>query len=317
MKKSYYKSKVCMKANCMIVLLFLLLSSISISVGSISTSTSDKTITSKNFSRSTTTLLEEGFEDGIIPPTDWSVEVENPGYTWMITSNPVYNGSYAAKCPGANPPEQDEWLITPALDLTGYDEVTLTFWINSIAFGSDWTIELHVNDDVLWDMVADESWSSYEYRLKTFDLSSYLGETVTIAWRYVGTRGFDVTIDDVCVLAELFAPTPTLEIENITGAGGLLSGGVVSAEILSTGEADAKDIEWTMTVTGGILNRINITTTGTIDTLPTGSMMVINTEDPIYGLGNVDITITVTAPNTTLVRERAEGLVILFYLIIR
>jgi len=303
-----------MKTNCMIVLLFL--SSISISVASIAT-TNDKTITFKNTSRSITTLLGEGFEDGVIPPTDWSVEVENPGYTWMITSDPVYNGSYAAKCPGANPPDQDEWLITPTLDLSGYDEVILSFWINSIAFGSDWTMELQVNDDVLWDMVTEESWSIYEYRLKTFDLSSYIGETVTIAWRYVGTRGFDGTIDDVCVLAEVYAPTPTLEIENITGNGGLLSGGVVSAELFSTGEADAEDIEWTITVTGGIFNRINVTTTGTIDNLATGSMMVINTEDPIYGLGNVDITITVTAPNTTLIRERAEGFVFLFYLIIR
>lgn len=317
MKKTYFKGNLCRKAFCMIVFLFIFLSSITISIGSVATVPENVRKSSEINFRSTTVLLEEGFEDGIMPPTDWSIEIENPDFTWMVVDDPVYNGSFAAKCPGANPPDQDEWLITPSLDLTGYDEVILTFWINSIAFGSDWTVELQVNDDILWDMVNEESWSSYEYRLKTVDLSSYIGDTVTIAWRYVGTRGFDAALDDVCVLGEIYAPTPALNIENVTGGGGLLSGGVVSAELLSNGEADAEDIEWTITVTGGFLNRINVTTTDTIDSLATGSMIVITNENPIYGLGPVDITVTATAPNTTLVRERAEGFVFLFYLIIR
>jgi len=57
-------------------------------------------------------------------------------------------------------------------------------------------------DDIIWDMVADESWTTFEYREKVFDISSYAGKTIQIAWRYVGIDGESFGLDDINVDAD-------------------------------------------------------------------------------------------------------------------
>ncbi|MCX6671844.1 MAG: choice-of-anchor J domain-containing protein [Euryarchaeota archaeon] len=57
-------------------------------------------------------------------------------------------------------------------------------------------------DDIIWDMVADESWTTFEYREMVFDLSSYAGRTIQIAWRYVGIDGDSFGLDDINVDAD-------------------------------------------------------------------------------------------------------------------
>jgi len=60
----------------------------------------------------------------------------------------------------------------------------------------------HFGDDIIWDMVADESWTTFEYREKVFDISSYAGKTIQIAWRYVGIDGESFGLDDINVDAD-------------------------------------------------------------------------------------------------------------------
>jgi hypothetical protein len=57
-------------------------------------------------------------------------------------------------------------------------------------------------DDIIWDMVEDESWATFEYREMVFDLSSYAGQTIQIAWRYVGIDGESFGLDDITVNAD-------------------------------------------------------------------------------------------------------------------
>jgi len=65
-----------------------------------------------------------------------------------------------------------------------------------------------------------------------------------------------------------FSYTIQLEIKNITGKwGGLLKGGVVSMEIENAGNEDIQNVEWGISVTGGILGRINISEVNVIDIL--------------------------------------------------
>jgi hypothetical protein len=57
-------------------------------------------------------------------------------------------------------------------------------------------------DDIIWDMAVEESWDTFEYRELTFDISSYTGQPIQIAWRYVGIDGESFGLDDITVTAD-------------------------------------------------------------------------------------------------------------------
>jgi len=80
-------------------------------------------------------------------------------------------------------------------------------------------------------------------------------------------------------------PTPILEIGEITGGFG------VSSVIKNTGNGDATNVNWTITVTGGILGFINKTATGTIASIVAGAEETIKL-GILLGLGAIDITVT-------------------------
>lgn len=81
-----------------------------------------------------------------------------------------------------------------------------------------------------------------------------------------------------------------LQILNIKGPIG------VNAEIKDIGEADANNLDWSMTVTGGILGLINKTADGTKTVLASGAIEAIGS-GLILGLGPITIEITANADN--------------------
>ncbi len=84
-------------------------------------------------------------------------------------------------------------------------------------------------------------------------------------------------------------------------AGGLVK---VSATITNTGDKEVPDINWGITVKGGLLGLINVQSTGIVDALAAGEDVTVTTTKMIFGIGK--ITITVTADEETLT---AEGIV--------
>jgi len=71
----------------------------------------------------------EGFESGLVPPDGWSEVVTNHSYNWEIAEAGVpHGGDYLANVDYDNRP-QDEWLLSPYLNLS---QATLSFW----SFGS-------------------------------------------------------------------------------------------------------------------------------------------------------------------------------------
>ena len=154
-------------------------------------------------------LLTEGFEDGVMPPPGgWTVDNENMDRPWSIAEleqDPefVHSGNYGACIGWEEDNPSDNWLVSPNLDLSGYPGVTLTFWANSSTKYPGATMELHIMgngfDDVIWDMIEDENWPNWEYRKMTFDLGSYIGKTIKMAWRYVGIDGDGFALDDIIV----------------------------------------------------------------------------------------------------------------------
>ena len=88
---------------------------------------------------------------------------------------------------------------------------------------------------------------------------------------------------------------PFIEIGDIKG--GLSK---VDTVISNIGTADATNVEWSITIKGGLLGLINVTTEGTIGSLGIGEEVKIQTKGLLFGLGKVDITIT------TSTRTKAE-----------
>jgi len=153
-----------------------------------------------------TTLLAEGFESGQVPPSGWSEVVNNTNANWKVLTAGAHSGAYAATVEPSSQ-SQDEWLLTPELNLI---TATLSFW----SFGDPvrcrdtynycdlfvWLVVGNVGgtDDVYIGK-ADDAWpSNRTWAQSTFDLTSKLpGGPVRIGFQYFGQNGAPVGLDDV------------------------------------------------------------------------------------------------------------------------
>ncbi|RLF26504.1 MAG: hypothetical protein DRN05_06925 [Thermoplasmata archaeon] len=102
---------------------------------------------------------------------------------------------------------------------------------------------------------------------------------------------------------------------------GKIDGDIASvyAEISNIGDTDASDINWSISVKGGILGMINKTASDTIPILAAGNTTSISTLDAgvvIFGLGPIQITITANEPSGSSDTKTAEGIILLFYIVI-
>jgi len=91
----------------------------------------------------------------------------------------------------------------------------------------------------------------------------------------------------------------------------VLKGGVgVKLVVENIGSAIAEDMDYTITVTGGFLQLINISTDGIIAEIEAGEIVTIKA-DSFIGLGRIEVTAT-----AELYELRATGFVFLFFVII-
>jgi hypothetical protein len=160
-----------------------------------------------------TEFLWEGFESGSVPPPGWTAIVNNP-YTWEIDSYDPFEGTYNASCfyDQDYTGTQDEWLISPTLDLTGAgSDLKLEFaWLSSYYWGVDpydnydLVVEITTDDGATWDTLWCEdsvgvftSWTWYE---ATVSLSAYSTKSnVKLGFRYYGYDGAQGSIDAISV----------------------------------------------------------------------------------------------------------------------
>lgn len=77
-----------------------------------------------------------------------------------------------------------------------------------------------------------------------------------------------------------------LEIVNVQGGFGK-----ITADIKNTGTTDALNVEWSISVKGGILGLINVETTDIIPVIIVGESFTIETDKLIFGFGPVEILI--------------------------
>jgi len=75
----------------------------------------------------------------------------------------------------------------------------------------------------------------------------------------------------------------------ITATGELF--GIV-ADIMNNGEEELPSVDWNISITGGILDRINSYRQGTVENLASEESITVKTNETIIGFGKIDITIT-------------------------
>ena len=161
-------------------------------------------------------ILFEDFEEGKFPPDGWTLKQHNLNETWHLNES-SHSGFYSASC---NYDEnysdiQDEWLITPPLDFTGYRDIILSFWWSCNYY---WSVDPYDNFDInvlisldngdswllLWNESSVGNFTSYEWYNTAFgtyiDLSEYYDETnVLIGFQYYGVDGFTAYLDDITI----------------------------------------------------------------------------------------------------------------------
>lgn len=150
-------------------------------------------------------LLEESFE-GAFPPADWIVQGEpQTWFIWTQVGTELYDDSdgnsftvvpqHGAKqaMVGWDFQEnnQDEWLISPAVDITAAADLSFETFAQ---YGSLWydhyTVSVSTDGfswDVLWDAFnLNTIINQYDEKV-TLSLENYVGQTIRVAWRAYNT----------------------------------------------------------------------------------------------------------------------------------
>jgi hypothetical protein len=154
-------------------------------------------------------LFTEGFE-GAWLPTGWH-HIQDHLSTWTRSSYDSHSGNYCAAI-WWNAGVQDEWLITPAIDLTGSINPKLEFYERAINWSDGGHHYVMVSttsqtDPAAFSIVADmtpanHTVGGFEGEPATVSLIDYVDEPVVyIAIRFTGNAGTTDTwmIDDVRV----------------------------------------------------------------------------------------------------------------------
>ena len=148
-------------------------------------------------------ILQENFSDGQIPPVDpifgsWVHKITANNATWYVdNSNPSSDPYCATVHRGDYEDLQDEWLITPSIDLRLYNVITLRFRWYTSHFTAVWNdvidlnVGISVDDGWTWTVIWSEddledpfvSWTWLDSG--DIDLSDYAEESnVKISFRY-------------------------------------------------------------------------------------------------------------------------------------
>ena len=205
-------------------------------------------------------VFSETFDAGM--PSGWTqIDANNDGYGWEHCSNPVsyfaagadlsgsghnsstgfvLSGSYSNVTSSAITP--DNWLITPTITLTSNS--TLSFYVSAqdanyaaehygvyITTGagtstSDFTLLFEETIDNNGGSRTQGAWKQ-----KTYNLATYTGQTVRIAFRHFNCNDeFVLNLDDVEILAQPTTPT-IVATPNSINFGNVLIGDSASNQV--------------------------------------------------------------------------------------
>lgn len=147
----------------------------------------------------------DGVNSGL--PSCWSVINGGTADAWTLNTSSLYSqsGSNSATIyTDFNSGNNDDYLITPQISLTGNQELTYSYRVRSSLEPQDFQILLSTTSNNALDftdtLLANVTYSNTVYETNTIDLTNYTGD-VYIAFHVVsgGLDGYYLYIDDVAV----------------------------------------------------------------------------------------------------------------------
>jgi hypothetical protein len=166
-------------------------------------------------------VLNETFSANVMPPTDWELIQTNPSETWYIDSTLPHSTPYCATVHRATASGlQNEWLITPRIDLTKYTgDINISFWWYTSCYVAHWkdyidlNVSISTDNGSAWTLLWSDdnitgNYTSWKWIETNIELAKYGGESqVKIGFQYysnVSTEqsSQEVSIDDIIVYAE-------------------------------------------------------------------------------------------------------------------
>jgi len=261
----------------------------------------------------------EGFESGAIPYGWLNVDNDSDGYLWEVLQAPefpAHSGDYsvgsASYIDGVGELDPDDWLVLPPLKIS--DTTELSYYATNQAAGNEY-YEIWVSttgNNVPGDF-TDKIYNGVIFNVPNFwfeftlGLTEYSGQTIYIAFRHHGgmpttwMKLDDITLTNVTIISPI-------KIDVAGGVG-------VKATFTNTGEKEFTDIDWKITIDGGIII-IPKEKSGTIETLATGASEEVNMFVLGLGLGFLTdtptITITATPAEGAAIEKIVEARVFLF-----
>ncbi len=170
-------------------------------------------------------VFKESFDGDVFPPEGWTLQTAGAGFTrgTIAEGGFVYEGAYSA-VHWDDSGWQDDWLITPAMDIPSDGAYTVSFMQNAY-----WTYyyglsEVCVSTDMVnWTQVYtppyaadDEDLSLYydgRWMSVRFSLGAFSGQTIYVGFHYQGDFSHQWYIDSFEVLYDYEGP----QIVDITG----------------------------------------------------------------------------------------------------
>ncbi len=164
-----------------------------------------------------TVLLSEGFEGATFPPDGWTRHNSDGGGTqWArnTTASYVHSGIASAYHAYSTAGMQDGWLATPAIAVpTGLTSLTFWEYTGYPTFYYSHTVWICSGSSCEdppfnYTLLAEYDNPEALWRQQSLDLNAYSGQTVRLAFRYMGNNADNWYIDDV----QISQPCPYLTI---------------------------------------------------------------------------------------------------------
>lgn len=151
--------------------------------------------------------LQESFEGGTFPPPGWTLMSSGASqpYTWHRSTDSLFVavGAGAAVVEGQSPGAIDEWLISPMFFVSTTDSTLHFRWLSNPFFASAANAHCAIRPKGsstwmdAWTLMQEPQAVSFQYPDRVVSLSTWLGDSVQVAFRVNGASGPDLAIDDV------------------------------------------------------------------------------------------------------------------------
>jgi hypothetical protein len=184
------------------------------------------------------TIFAESFENSSFPPNGWGVGSNVTTHTWESSTGYIIQGSDGNPDIHINPQDgnkfafvrwqtgqnQDEWLVSPSIDLRDANNLSLSFYFNG---SYHWSVDEYDNCDLtvkarigngtwtdLWSEHNHGEWATYEWHsVNISNLTAYEGQNyVRFAWVYTGNDGANFNVDNIILKGNV---EETINIDNL------------------------------------------------------------------------------------------------------